>query len=312
MTIRVTLLQRFAIAPDETGVTLRLRPRAQRLVAYLALRRDRSLPREQVAFALWPDELEEDALATLRRALSDVRAALGSTAADGPLDVTAGELRWNATQHCCIDVVEYERLIEQGTPASLHDAVERYTGDLLAEWDDDWIGPERDRLRQAQLDALRQLVAHHRALREFDAALGLARRALALDPLAESAHRDLIALQAQRGDRAAALAAYERLATLLRDELDVEPMPETEALRAAIASGAPLPGVEPPAAQVRRPAAATEPARLFGRDSELRFLTEEWDATVAGRGRLAILSGEARACWRWPSASTPRGQAAWR
>src|SRR2546428_6983400 len=92
-----------------------------------------------------------------------------------------------------------------------------------------------------QLLALLHLVAHHRALGEYDAALALARRALALDPFAESVHRELIALHYEAGDRASALAEYERLRALLHDELGIEPMAETQGLRAAILRGATLP-----------------------------------------------------------------------
>ncbi len=77
---------------------------------------------------------------------------------------------------------------------ALHDAITLCTGDLLPELGDEWAVVERERLRLSQLDVLGQLVAHHRALGEYETALNLARQRLVFDPLAESAHRDLMAL----------------------------------------------------------------------------------------------------------------------
>src|SRR5436190_9659761 len=51
------------------------------LLALLALRADRALPRASVAAALWPESPEELAFANLRRTLTDLRRALGLEAA---------------------------------------------------------------------------------------------------------------------------------------------------------------------------------------------------------------------------------------
>lgn len=291
--MRITLFERFSIVPTPNEQPLRLRTRAQRVVAYLVLRRDRPLPREQVAFALWPDATEESALASLRRALNDLRAALGPVGAGWPIAVAGSELRWEAQQNWIVDLIEYERLIARGTPAALHAAVELHTGALLADWDDEWVVPERERIHTVQVAALRELANHHRALGALETALALTRRGIQLDPLSESDHRALMELHALRGDRAAALSAYERLRAVLHDELGVEPMPETEALRQAIVSGAPLLRGAPPAPPTRPAGQAQGSLGIVGRDAELRRLTAAWDTAVTGDGTFAVMSGEA-------------------
>jgi DNA-binding SARP family transcriptional activator len=292
VTLTLKLFGQLHVTTGATPLTPLLRPRARRLLAYLLLHRHTPLPRQEIAFKLWLDSPEKEALGALRRALSELRTALPEwPAGEWILEAHAG-LRWNLDAPYWLDVEAYERLIEQTTPAALREAISSYTGDLLVDFDDEWLLAERERLRQIQLNSLRQLVAHHRALAEVDISLDLVRRALDLDPLAEAVYRDLIALRYEAGDRAAALAEYERLRTLLRDELGVEPMAETEALRAAIVRGSPLPAVESP---MTAPAPANLPdlPKLFGREVEMDQLSMLWAEAASGRGRLVIVGGEA-------------------
>lgn len=55
-----------------------------------------------------------------------------------------------------------------------------------------------------------------------------AREAIALAPFRESLHRTLIRAYVVAGDRAEAVCSYERLRVMLRDELGIDPAPETE------------------------------------------------------------------------------------
>lgn len=292
MSLQLQLFGRLRITHAGTELAHLLRPRSQRLLGYLLLDRRSPVSREKIAFILWSDSLETAALANLRRALHGLHAVL-------PRDhewiiASRGELRWNPDTPYWLDVEEYERLIRQGIPATLHDAAALYTGDLLPELGDEWVVIERERLHQAQHDLLGQLVAHHRALGEYEIALELARQRLALEPLAESAHRDLMALHYLAGDRAAAIAAYDRLRITLRDELNVEPMTETRSLLEAIVQSAPLPVPQalPFSPQVISPPTQAVP-RLIGREAEMAELGALWERAATGRGRLAMVSGRA-------------------
>jgi len=71
---------------------------------------------------------------------------------------------------------------------------------------------------------------------------------LGLDPLTESAHRQMMRLLACSGQQGAVLAQYETCRQLLQDELGVEPTGETTALNAQIQGGeleVPLPAPAP-------------------------------------------------------------------
>ncbi len=236
MTLRIQLLGQLQVAGDEAahaaGQPLRLAPRAQRLLAYLLLHRDAPLDRETLAFKLWPDQPETEALSALRRALSDLRAALPA-GAEWVL-AQANTLRWNASAGAWLDVAEFERLVADGAPEALLAAEALNNSDLLAGWGDEWLEAEREHFHQGRQAVLRRLSAHYRLLGQPRQALPFAQRLLALDPLAEASQRELISLHYMAGDRAAALAQYAHFQAQLEAELGVAPMPETQALAAAI------------------------------------------------------------------------------
>jgi DNA-binding SARP family transcriptional activator len=291
--VEIKLFGQLQISELAGSLGAPLRQRAARLLAYLLLHPRAALRREQAAFTLWPDTSEEEALATLRRALSDLRAALPAWEGGDWVVASSREIHWNVRSPYQLDVDEYERLVRMATPVSLRSAAALYTGDLLPELDDEWVLAERERLRQVQLDLLHRLVLHHRTLREYNLASDYCQAALALDPLAEAIHRELIAIRYETGDRAGALAAYERFCAILWDELGVKPMPETQSLARSITQGESLSHTAP--ALQRAPVATTRPDANpppIGREPEAAQLSIWWKDAFGGKGSLAILSGE--------------------
>ena len=104
-------------------------------------------------------------------------------------------------------------------------------GDVLPDWYDDWIVIQRERFRQARLHALRlRRTLVHRGRYESAIDVGLA--AVAGEPLRESAHRAVILVHLAEGNRSEALRQYELCRRLLKEQLGLEPSPETERLRA--------------------------------------------------------------------------------
>ena len=72
------------------------------------------------------------------------------------------------------------------------------------------------------------------AIGEWSEAIDLARRALTLDPLAETCGRSLIEALWRDGRRAEALRAYEALRRALADELGTDPDASTQALHLSV------------------------------------------------------------------------------
>jgi DNA-binding SARP family transcriptional activator len=223
--------------------------KAQALLAYLAVT-GRPHPREALAGLLWGSSPEAFARTSLRQALANLRRLVGDH-----LETThaAAGLR---PEGVWTDAAALEALLAESAPAAatgatgeadldrLRAAVALYGGDFLAGLGvpdapafDEWAAVERERLRQAAVGALRRLAAAHAARGAPDEAGAALRRALALEPWLEEAHRELMAVLAGAGRRSEALAQYAACRRVLAEELGVEPAAETTALYERIRAG---------------------------------------------------------------------------
>jgi DNA-binding SARP family transcriptional activator len=211
--------------------------KAAALLASLALPPGRAHSRDALAEHLWPDEDPEATRSRLRQALSSIRRTLAPSATGSVLLADRSEVRLDPAA-VITDVAEFEDFLRladkapdpgQRAQALIH-AVALYQGDLLAGFDEEWILPERERLREEYLGALSRLANALGESGNPDAAIGYARRAVAADPLREPVHLDLMRLYAQAGRASEALREYRDLERILKVELDTGPSPEAQAL----------------------------------------------------------------------------------
>ncbi len=263
--------------------------KATALLAYLAVEGGEHR-RDSLAELLWPDYERDRARAALRRTLSTLRTALGGDWLSVARDAVS--LRRDGLS---LDVDEFHRLAESDAVEQLARAAELHRGSFLAGFGlrdsvpfDDWQSFRAGSLGRELADVLDRLAAAHGAGGDHAAAIEVARRRLALDPLHESAHRRLIQLYGWSGDRAASLAQYRECVRILHRELGVAPTEETTALYRAIREGVaePAPAGAP---VVAAPGAAGHP--LVGREREWAALLAA-DAEVGPDGRLTVLEGE--------------------
>jgi len=296
--LRIFLLGSFQAFDGERPLALKFPPKVVPLWVHLLLHADRPLARQTLAFSLWPDVPEETALANLRRHLHHLKSALPPPEDRPPwLLIDAQSVQWNPQAPWWLDVAEFERL-SQGDPAALEQAVALYRGDLVADCYDDLILAERERLRNLYLTDLEALARHHRAQGRFERAIEFTARLMALDPLNENALRLLMSLRYESGDRAGALKAYAAFCRRLREELEVEPMRETQALAEAIRRDRWAWGQEAgeaAASRPERPPSRRQPPLILpfiGREAEMAQLQGWWQQTLQGRGGLVMVAGE--------------------
>ena len=109
---------------------------------------------------------------------------------------------------------------------------------------------------------------------------------LTVDPFNESAHRALIQLHADSGDRAGAISVYHRLATLLERELGVAPASVTTALVTQLLGDTGRLGM----LGARDALDIAEPD-LVGRNAELSTLLACWHDASAGHARVLAVHG---------------------
>ncbi|MEJ7657322.1 MAG: BTAD domain-containing putative transcriptional regulator [Thermoleophilaceae bacterium] len=304
MGLEITLLGPPRVERDGRPIAFDTR-KATALLAHLALA-DRPRSREALAELLWPDRGPEHARGALRRTLSTLRTAIG----EEWLETSAGRVALSRAKDLEIDVERFRALSEDGgAEAALAEAVELSRGEFMegfalrdsAEFDH-WQAGEADALRRELAGVLGRLVELLAARGAFPRAITLTRRRLALDPLHEPTHRQLIRLFAWSGDRAAALDAYRDCVRRLSQELGVAPLPDTTALYEQVNEGTldPPPrgadGMATPAFRIAQPAdrarGGVGDAPLVGRVEELRALTESYEG-IAADGGLAVIEGEA-------------------
>ncbi|MEO8526033.1 MAG: AAA family ATPase [Caldimonas sp.] len=253
----------LASATLADGSNSELAPRDAALLAWLAL--EGPTPRARLAELLWPGSEPEAARNTLRQRLFHLK------------------------KHC-------GELVSGGTALRLGETVQHdleaatgVLGDLQFPDAPDlnrWLHDQRER----RISMLRRdLEAQARALEnagELAAALPVAQALLQLDALSEAAHRHVMRLHYLRGDRAAALLAFDHCERTLKDEVGTRPSEETLALLRTVEQAHPHTWITGQAL----PASALRPPKLIGRETELAELASAWAA-----GRLFIVTGQAGA-----------------
>lgn len=232
--LRVSLFGAPQAGVGDTPVETDTR-KAMALLAYLAVS-EQPQRRATLAALLWPEADDAKARGALRRTLSVLRTALGDRwlGTDGEtITLDRTDLR--------VDVSEFRAATREGRFA---DAASLYRGGFLEGFSlrdspafDDWQAAQADALRTAYGDALARLAMAAERDGDVPAAVAYAKLHLAVDPLHEPAHRELMRLHARTGDRAAAFRQYHECVRLLDQELGVAPVAETRALLDAIEAG---------------------------------------------------------------------------
>ncbi|HYX10372.1 MAG TPA: BTAD domain-containing putative transcriptional regulator, partial [Candidatus Acidoferrum sp.] len=305
--VRLRLLGAFALTgADGTPISIGS-PRAQSLVACLALNRGVAQSRKQVSFLLWPDSAEAQAHNNLRQLLHQVRRSWPGS--DAFLAGRGGALVLKSGPDLAIDIDDHELAVAaatdgddeaqpEATRKAFEAAVDSYSGVLLPAIYDEWILPERERLADTHLRVLDRLIGLLEQQGDYRAAIERANQRLRLDPLDERMVRWLMRLHATNQDRAGALRVYYACVTILDSELGVEPDRATRDLYERIR------GLEAPEDEIATPHPIRDPAPpahrgswdgpgLIGRRPEWARLMAAWDRMATGAAQLVVIGGEA-------------------
>lgn len=245
--------------------------RAKDLLSYLLLNRDTLHARHQLAGLFWSEYDDRQARRSLNTALWRLNQVLAEPGRrDHPyLRVDAETIGFNTASDFRLDVAEFESycMLARGVGAQSEEqeaalyrrATQLYHGDLLVDCYEDWCIVERERLAQLHQRALNHLVTYHWGRGEHEDAIEYVLRILALNPLQEESHRDLISLYLDAGQPAAALRQYRACEDVLRRELAIDPLPDTQAL---------LPRILDAGGPFQPRAFMVEPARPLSRPSD--------------------------------------------
>ena len=221
------------------------------LLAFLVTTREVH-SRESLAEMLWEGRSQTQSLANLRVLLTRLRQTMGDY-----LIITRESVAFNLDCKTWIDVNQFEEHLtaaarfetEFGSNSpkvrdEIKQAIDLYTTDFLEGFYvrnspafEAWVRVERERLRRLSLQGLRKLAAWFQTHEEYVSGIQFTRQWLELDPLSESAHRELMRLYALNGQRSTALRQYETCKHVLVAELNAEPSANTQALHEKIRMG---------------------------------------------------------------------------
>lgn len=225
------------------------------------------IPRDRIVALMWPDKPSLPAHNSLRQRLFRLRRDTGH------------ELVVNQAVISLAGGVDTD--IASPHPDS---------GELLGSFDygdstelDEWVGRARVRWRERRVDAMTGAAARHEADGELAAAIAVTWRIIELAPLGEHGWRRMMRLHYLRGDRSAAIAAFEAFERRLRDDRGASPSVETLELLSLIEQAG-----TPPAMPRGRmlPTSLFRPPETIGRDRERGLMERAWS-----QGRAFLLIG---------------------
>jgi predicted ATPase/DNA-binding SARP family transcriptional activator len=271
--------------------------RGRDLVAVMLLRRDQAVTPEVLLDLVWSDEAGRFSASVVHTAVARLRRRLGA----GVVETTGRGYRLTGST----DADRFARLLGEAADlrtaqpdvavARLRQALGLWRGPRAYEGvRDDLVTAERSRLdtlRDGAVEQLARLLLDGVDPPDPDEAHRLAAGLVDQDPLRESAH-EVVMLAAWRAGRpAAALAAYDRLRGVLRDELGIDPGASAAALHARILArdaslsrSAPRP--DPPPAPAGRPAAPIPLTATVGREADLAHLER-----LLAQRRAVVMTG---------------------
>jgi DNA-binding SARP family transcriptional activator len=229
------------------------RRRAVTLLKILLTNYGKIVVRDELVELLWPNETPKDGAQLLKIVVHYLRRGLGQ-AENGKNETSfiltePNGYSFNANSLHCIDALEFEKLAEEGfhyerrgrwreALVALQRAADLYTGDYLQDEPySDWSLPRRRQLREKLFDTLVTAARLLKSAGDAESAIRYYRRILEFDPCLEDVHRDLMEALYACGKRTQALRQFEACRRALKDEFDVAPVMETEALYRRILAG---------------------------------------------------------------------------
>ena len=210
-----------------------IRRKVLAFLCFLLSRTNMSATRDQVLDGLWP-ELEPDvAVNSLNQTVYFLRRVIEPTFSE---EVTPGyvhhdsDVVWLDSELITSRSIRTRaaiRMVESDpSPTNVEQLSETYRGRFALDFAyEEWAVAYRDSMHAAYLEIIEKAVIADTNGGSFDRAIGLARRAIEVDPDAEEIELSLLKLYRRTGAHAAAAEQYAHYAAMLRNDLGLEPPP---------------------------------------------------------------------------------------
>lgn len=209
--------------------------KAEAILVYLVVKPGKH-SRKVLAALFWPDHAENQALTSLRVALSLLKKDL-----DDYLEISRNTVEIKPGAEVYLDVTDLENKLTRG---EIDQALDIYQGDFLQGFFirdcldfEDWRLWQQEQVRRLVISALHNAISTAIEEASYTKGQHFTQRLLELDALDELAHRKYMLLLALGGERARAVEHYEHCRAILQTELGIEPCEETKVLYSQILGG---------------------------------------------------------------------------
>lgn len=284
--LHIRLLGNFVITHNHEPVVAFTRTQLKTLLVHLVLQRSASPARDELIRLLWRVKPDSQSRTNLRNLFYYLRQAF--PAIECYWAIHDNPVAWDPASACWFDVAEFEAALHQAAQtqhgeeqaAALAHALDLYTGDLWPECREEWILPERERLRTLYIGALEQFIDLLELKRDYQSALQAAQRLLQDTPLREESYRRVIHLYACLADRDGVERTFQECQTQLAHKLKVAPSLPTRELytRLTLVTAAAQTLKLPPFVERRR---------------EWTHLQSAWEQAQQGKPHCILLTGDA-------------------
>ena len=195
--------------------------------------------REILASYLWPEASDQKSQANFRVTLTRLNRTLNFPCIEQDVQFLSLNREW-----VWVDFWRFEELLKQWltqkrekphlAEKTAQEAMSLYRGDFLPEMYEPPINDKQMELKEKAKKLLTWLTERHCERFEWQEAILLAYRLLAIDSVDERAHRVIMEGLWRQGDRTGALRQFGRLKTGLKQELGLSPSRETVTLQTRI------------------------------------------------------------------------------
>ncbi len=241
-TLAAFMFGRFRVFTHGASINTWHGVKPQTVLRYLLARPGHQVPRDVLVDLLWPDADAEVGRRNLHQVIYSLRRALreASTDTTGVIVHENDSYRLDERVDLWIDVATFEQHVSEarrraqagnddGAIAEYLNAERLYADDYLTDaLYEEWTVGERERLRMSCAELVEGLGALLFERRRFTDIIAVCQRRLRTDPAAEVAHRWMMRVYAELGQRDLALQQYRYCSEVLQREWGLRPTPDTE------------------------------------------------------------------------------------
>lgn len=210
--------------------------KVEELFAFLLYHRGTILPKGKIIDSLWPECEPECADNNLYTSVYRLKKTLKENNLNVSIRLSGGGYMMELGAGIRCDVADFESFVARGeiltaqTVADFEKIIALYQGDYLEGKDYPWCVAERVRMQQDFSYLIKQIARYRIDIAEYQKAEQIILKLLEYLPYDEEAYEILLRAFIMQEDRVSLMKYYERLTSLLQNELGIEPRPSLKRL----------------------------------------------------------------------------------